>query len=127
MNPFTRETILERRQPQLRWSAVFAGAAISLGLWVLFQTFGVGIGLSAIDPHRLESLKGAGIGTGIWSFISPIIAMFFGGLIGGWLAGTRERGVGGAHGAIVWALSSIAGVLATLWLVGALAGATAQV
>jgi hypothetical protein len=122
MNPFTRETIIERRQPQVRWGAIFAGAALSVGLWALFQVWGVGIGLSSIDPRNADSLKNAGIGTGIWSFISPVIAMFFGGLIGGWLASTREKSVGGAHGAIVWALSSVAGVVATVWMVGALAG-----
>lgn len=127
MNPFTRETIVERRQPQARWGAVFAGAVVAVGLWLLLQVWGIGVGLSSISPSDAGSLKGAGIGTGVWSLISPLIAMFFGGLIGGWLAGTREKLVGGAHGAVVWALASIAGVVTTIWIVGMLVSGAARV
>ena len=46
----SRETILiDRRQPTLRWSAVFAGVACSAGFWMLLQLLGMGIGLAAID------------------------------------------------------------------------------
>src|ERR1041384_3980556 len=54
----TRETILiDRRQPMLRWSAVFAGAACSIGFWMLLQLIGVGVGLAAVDVNNAGSLR----------------------------------------------------------------------
>ena len=43
VQPISREAILERRQPYLRWSAIFGGAAVALGLWngALVSVFGV--------------------------------------------------------------------------------------
>jgi hypothetical protein len=121
MSYFNREAIVERRQPQLYWSAIFAGAAISVGVWVVLQVWGVGIGLRAVDPQRADALQRIGVGTGAWSLISPIIAMFVGGLFAGWLAHTREKSVGAAHGFVVWALSSLLGFVTTLWTVSLLA------
>src|SRR5438477_10327762 len=83
MRPIIRETIVERRQPQMRWSAVFAGAVVSVGLWVLLQMLGTGIGLAVIDTNDPHSLRGIGIGTGIWSVIAPLLALFFGGMVAG--------------------------------------------
>src|ERR1044071_6825752 len=49
----TREAVLiDRRQPTLRWSAVFAGAVCSIGIWLLLQLVGVGIGLCAQQIGR---------------------------------------------------------------------------
>ncbi len=115
MSYFNREAIVERRQPQLSWSAVFAGAVISLGVWVVLQVWGVGIGLSSLDVDRADGLRRIAVGTGVWSLISPVVAMFLGGVFAGWLAHARERIVGGAHGLVVWALASIVGCVATLW------------
>jgi hypothetical protein len=117
----TRETIIDRRQPIFRWGAVFAGAAVAIGLWVLLQTFGMGIGLAAIDTDNTGSLRSVGIGTTVWSLIAPIIAMFCGGLIAARFATTFERGVGAIHGLVVWALGSVLGVVTLIWIVTVLA------
>src|SRR5688500_9590820 len=98
MKPISRETIVDRRQTQMRWSAVFAGTALAVGLWILLQMLGMGIGLSAVDTDDAGSLRGVGIGTGIWSVIAPLIAVFVGALLVGRLSGTRDRKVGAMHG-----------------------------
>ena len=115
MSSFNREAIVERRQPQLYWGAIFAGIAISVGVWVVLQVWGVGIGLRAVDPERADALRGIGMGAGVCALIVPIVAMFVGGMFAGWLAHTRERIVGAAHGFVVWAIASLLGFVTTLW------------
>lgn len=114
----SRETVLvDRRQPSLRWSAVFAGTACSIGLWILLQLLGMGIGLSAVDADSVRSLRGAGIGTTVWALVAPLIAMFFGGVIAGKLAQTYDRKLAGVHGLVMWSITSIVGLLATVGVV----------
>jgi len=127
MRPISRETIVERRQPLMRWSAVFAGAVLGLGLWILLQTLGVGIGLAAIDPHASDSPRAIGIGTGIWSIIAPLIAMFVGAFVAGRLDGSRSAGVGAIHGAVMWGLATAAGLWVMLSVIAALASGVARV
>lgn len=126
MRPITRETIMDRRQPVMRWSAVFAGAAVAAALWVLLQTLGMGVGLFAIDVDDQGSLRDLGVGTTIVTLVVPFIAMFVGGIIAGRLAGTVERRIGAIHGLVVWALTSFAGIVATVLLVGMLANTAAR-
>lgn len=120
----TRETVfVERRHPSVRWSAVLAGAAVSVGLWIFLQVLGMGIGLSAVDTDDAGSLRGAALGTGLWTAIAPILALFAGGLVAGRVSGVRDRVHNGLHGVIVWALALVIGVLALARVLGALSGA----
>jgi hypothetical protein len=127
MRPFSRETIIDRRQSHMRWSAVFAGTAFAIGVWILLQTLGMGIGLSAVDVDDAGNLKGIGIGTGVWSLIAPLIAMFIGGLLAGRMSGTRERGVGAMHGGVMWALALVIGLWAMFSLVAAIASGASRI
>jgi hypothetical protein len=125
MQPITRE-IIDRRHPAVRWSAIFAGTAVAVGLWILLQIFGMGAGLAAVDTDRLGSLRGVSIGTTVWSLLAPLVAMFIGAWIAGKLAGSRDDRVAMLHGVIVWALTSVLGVLACVSLVSALASGVAH-
>jgi hypothetical protein len=127
MRPFSRETIIDRRQPQLRWSAVFGGAVLAIGLWILLQVLGTGIGLAAIDPSHAGSLRGIGIGTGIWSIIAPLIAMFIGSYVAGRLSATRDRAVGAMHGSVIWALALVFGLWAMVAVASMLVSSAARV
>jgi hypothetical protein len=120
MRPFTRE-IIDRRQPIMRWSAVFAGAIVSIALWVLLQMLGMGIGLAAINIDDAGSLREVGIGTTVWTLVTPLVAMFLGGAIAGRLAGSPQRSVGAMHGLVMWAITSLLGILSTVALVSLLA------
>jgi hypothetical protein len=113
----SREAIIDRRQPMLRWSAVFAGAAISVALWVLLQILGMGIGLATIDIDNAGSLRSVGIGTTVWTLAAPVIAMFIGGLIAGRLCTTYSRSVAAYHGFVVWALTAVFGIITTVRIV----------
>src|SRR4051812_11214016 len=96
--------------PRLSWSAIFGGTVAALGIWILLYSFGIAIGLSAIDPNQARSLKGSGIFTGLWSLIAPLIALFVGGLVAGRGAGSVTRVGGGTHGLVMWGLTTLAGV-----------------
>lgn len=115
----TRETVLiDRRQPMLRWSAVFAGGACSVGIWLVLELLGVGAGLYA--HHAADSAGGmhaASIATRVWSLVAQVIAMFIGGLIAGRFAQTYERRLAGLHGLVMWALTSLVGMWATVWVI----------
>ena len=111
----------------MRWSAVFAGAAFAVGLWALLPTLGMGLGLSAVSDENPESLRAAGIGTGVWSLIAPLIAIFAGGLLAGRLASTRSRGVAMLHGAVMWALATIVGLWAVTSMIASVVSGVARV
>ena len=127
MRPLSRETIVDRRQPQLRWSPIIGGAILTAGIWLLLQVLGTGAGLAAVDINDAGSLRGAGIGTGIWSIIAPLIAMFVGGLLVGRTSGTRDRKVGGMHASVMWALALCIGLYAMVSIVSSLVGGVSKV
>ncbi|HEX3476675.1 MAG TPA: hypothetical protein VHT91_16730 [Kofleriaceae bacterium] len=119
MPTITRETVLiDRRQPMLRWSAVFAGGACSVGIWLVLELLGVGAGLYA--HHTADSagaMHAASVATRVWSLVAQVIALFIGGLIAGRFAQTYERRLAGLHGLVMWALTSLVGMWATVWVV----------
>jgi hypothetical protein len=98
-------------RPKISWSAVFAGTVVALGLWALLYAFGLAVGLTALDPQDPATARGAGIGTGIWSVIAPLIALFVGGYMAGVLANVREGRVGAMHGAVLWGLTTLVGIV----------------
>lgn len=119
MPSITRETVLiDRRQPMLRWSAVFAGGACSVGIWLVLELLGVGAGLYA--HHTADSagaMHAASVATRVWSLVAQVIALFIGGVIAGRFAQTYERRLAGLHGLVMWALTSLVGMWATVWVV----------
>jgi len=126
MKPFTRELISDRRQPALRWSAVFAGVVVAVALWSLLQMLGMGVGLSSIDVDDAGSIRHVRIGNGVWSMLAPLIALAIGGLLAGKLASTFETRVGALHGLVVGALAAVIGLIMTVSIVSMLAGSTAR-
>jgi hypothetical protein len=108
--------------PRVSWGAIFGGALVAVGVWLLLHLLGMSIGLIAVDPNDASSLRGVGIGTGVWSLIAPILALFVGGLATGWLTGPLRRMTGAIHGAVMWSLATVTS-LALVWtMVAALVG-----
>ncbi|MBI5546793.1 MAG: hypothetical protein HY901_23165 [Deltaproteobacteria bacterium] len=101
-------SVLAGRAPVFRWGAVFAGAVVAMGVWILLYAFGLAIGLNSLDMRNPRSV---GTWTGVWSLVAPLIALFVGGLVAARVAGPVDRTVGALHGAVVWGLSTIAGLL----------------
>jgi hypothetical protein len=127
MQPISRETIVERRQPSLRWSSVFAGSVFAIAVWILLESLGAGLGLAVIDTDKAGNLRGVGIGTGIWSLLCPLIAIFCGGLVVGRMSSARDRTGAAIHGAVMWALTTLIGLWAVVGVITSLASGAARV
>src|SRR6185436_6166856 len=95
----------------ISWGAVFAGLFVALGTAILLHSLGLAAGLTAINPDSPRSLRGVGIGTGIWTVIVPLIALFVGGLVTARMSGPIDRGIAAMHGAVLWGLTTVAGVV----------------
>ncbi len=106
---------------KVSWGSIFAGAVTALGLWVLLYSLGLALGLSSINPQDVGSAKSSGIFTGIWSILSPLIALFVGGIVAGRGSGAQTKASGGIHGLVMWGLTTLVG----LWLLGNLVSALA--
>lgn len=93
------------------WSAIFGASAVTVGLWLVLHLLGIGIGLTAIDPSDPSSLRGVGIGAGVWSLIAPLIALFVGGLVAGRMAPTINTLNAAIHGTVTWAIAAIVALI----------------
>lgn len=121
----TIDTDVTAGRSRISWGAVFAATVVSLAVWLLLYAVGLAVGLTAVDPTESGSLRAVGIGTGIWSVLAPLIALF----VGGWVA-SRESTVlqrmdAALHGVVVWALSALLGVVLLGSLVTSLIGGAA--
>ncbi|MBN1205995.1 MAG: hypothetical protein JXB05_13845 [Myxococcaceae bacterium] len=112
---------------KLSWGAIFGGAFVALGIWILLYSLGLALGLSSVDPGDPGSARSAGIGTGIWSLIAPLIALFIGGLVAARTAGVVDKGGGALHGAVLWGLTTLAGVIVMGMALSSLLGAVFSV
>lgn len=124
---FDKEEAATGSSSPISWAAIFAGAILSVGLWILFHVIGLAAGLTSIDPHSPGSLRAAGIGTGIWSVIASIIALFIGGVAAGRIAGRIDRMGEALHGAVLWSLTTIAALALIVSTAGMLLQGAARV
>ena len=58
---------------------------------------------------------------GVWSALAPLIATFIGGFIAARLASTYDKRTAAGHGLVVWGLTTVAGIVVTLWMASAAA------
>lgn len=107
---------------RVSWGPIFGGALIASGVWTLLHLAGMGIGMTAIDPADASSLRGVSIGTGVWSLVAPILALFVGGLATGRLASPQGRATAAIHGAVVWSVTTVAAVTLLWMTLGAVVG-----
>ncbi len=117
-----RFTPLAGEIPRLSWGAIFGGTFTALGVWALLYSLGLALGLSSINPANPSSARAAGIGAGIWSLIAPLIALFIGGMIASRTAGLVDRGAGAIHGAVLWGLTTVVGVVVLSYVLGSVVG-----
>lgn len=105
------------------WGAIFGGSVIALAVQLLLATFGMAIGLSTIAVStEEETAKGVGIGAAIWWLISALAALFVGGFVAGRLCGFKRRWDGLLHGALTWALVTLASIVLLTTALGSIIG-----
>lgn len=109
------------------WGAIIAGAAVALGVQVIFAVLGIAIGASVINPlYEADPVEGIGIGTGIYFLISAILSVFAGGYVAGALSRIQERRNRTLHGLATWSVVTLLSVLLATGL-GRLIGGTLSV
>lgn len=102
------------------WPAIFAGIVLVLGVEILLNMLGAGVGLGIINPGTsgTPSVGSFGMGAGIWWIISTIIALLFGCYAAARLARVSHRWDGVLHGLVIWA----GVVLITVYLISSAIG-----
>lgn len=111
----------------IRWGAVIAGAVVAVATWGLLLALGMAIGLSSVDTSNASSARTSGLFTGIWGVVSPLVALFIGGVVAGRGAGLVHRGGGAIHGFVMWSLATVAGAWLVVNLVGTVVGGAVSV
>ena len=109
-----------RTTSNARWGAILGGVFMAVAIWILLYLFGLGAGLTAIDPNETNSWRAIGLGTGIWGVIAPIIALFIGGLVVSRLAPTPSRLNRVIHGGLVWAVATLVAITMLVMLASSL-------
>jgi hypothetical protein len=104
-----------RTTSNARWGAILGGVFMAAAIWIVLYLFGLGAGLTAIEPNETSSWRAIGLGTGIWGVIAPIIALFIGGLVVSRLAPTPNRLNRLIHGGLVWAVTTLLAIT-MLWM-----------
>lgn len=113
--------LLPEALERLSWSAVIAGALITLILMFLLNILGVAVGLTQVNPEYGEDSaepKTLAIGGLIWVALSNLIALFVGGWLAAYFAGIPEPLDGLLHGIMVWAISGLATIILVLSGIG---------
>lgn len=123
-----KEAIVTKGAPfRLSWPAIFGGSVVSTALWLLLVSLGWAIGISALKPTELQSIKGVTLGSGLWSFIAPIVALFIGGMVAARSAGFATRVSAAIHGSVVWGLTSLVAFLAISSVLASVVGGALKV
>jgi hypothetical protein len=122
----TVQDVPVRTSPRISWGAVIAGTLVSIGIWVLLYAVGLALGLSSVDRGDVGSLRAAGIGTGIWGLIAPLIALFIGGVVAARESGVAKRSDGAIHGMVLWSLTTVLGMVLVGSVISSVAGGAAR-
>jgi len=122
-----REYVVGGPPLRVSWGAIFGGTVAALGLWLLLLTLGLALGLSSVEPSAPGSMRGAGIFTGIWSLVSPLIALFIGGMVAARGAGVVTKLGGALHGLVMWGLTALAGTYLLMSVLSSVVGGIASV
>ncbi|MFN8769683.1 MAG: hypothetical protein ACK5Z5_00075 [Neisseriaceae bacterium] len=92
------------------WSAVIAGAILSLAYEVLFNFLGIGLGFTSFNLDNSSMFK-IGISAIIWLAISGIISMGIGGWFTGSFTNIKCRWTKAVHGLLAWGLATLLSVM----------------
>ncbi|MCJ8139544.1 YrzE family protein [Falsirhodobacter halotolerans] len=104
---------------RVAWGAIFAGIVVAIATMAVLGIIGLALGFSLVEVGEQNPGNGALTTTGIWTFVSQIVALFVGGFIAARLAGLLPTGAAVLHGATVWGAATIAAI----WIATSTAGA----
>lgn len=101
--------------PRVSWGGVMSGLFVAIGVLLILTALGLAIGITALgDPRAAttDTASGLGIGAGVWTFITLLVAFFLAGMISTQVTDRPDRTGAIIHGVLVWVLF----MLFLLWL-----------
>lgn len=104
----------------VRWSPIWVGLLVALGINLVLYILGLAVALSTADAtgaFARDILQTAGI----WSAVASLIALFVGGFLAGRLGVQTGLRSGILQGTMVWALYVIIGLLLSTFGLGGFA------
>lgn len=98
-------------QKRLWWPAIIAGAIVALAAQVMLGVIGGAFGVSGANAGS----NALGVISAVWLILTPLVALFAGGMCAVFLARPRERRFASFYGVMVWAVGLLAaGVIASV-------------
>lgn len=85
---------------RVSWQAIFAGAVISLAVYMVLTMLGAAIGLSLSDANIRGSTLG--IAAAIWATLAFVLSLFVGGFVTTQCAVGENRQEAVVHGILMW-------------------------
>ena len=95
----------------MSWTAVFSGIFVAAGVSLLLHVLGLAIGFSQLAPSDASTLRALGIGAGIWTVLTSVLALFCGGWVTARFAGLIGRGNAALQGAVFWGATTLASLV----------------
>src|SRR4051794_25648231 len=96
---------------RVSWASIIAGAMVALSIYVLLTLLGVALGIEAAVRGADTNL---GAGTAIYSIVTLLLAMFFGGWATSRLAVGESKLEAVLYGVILWGVL----FMGLVWLLG---------
>jgi hypothetical protein len=90
---------------RVRWAAVLTGLVVALVAVALLSVLGLAIGLTTSTPGDIAGTLG--LGRGVWTAISALIALVAGGWAAARTAAVPGRANGALNGAMVWVAAAL--------------------
>lgn len=102
----------------IRWSAIFAGLAVGLGVHLLLMLIGVSAGLAVFGAGERPEGQTISVAAAVWNTISMLISAFVGGYVAARSSGLRRTSDGMLHGVVSWGAT----VMVVAFLTGSVTG-----
>lgn len=94
----------------VHWSAVFAGGFVTILVYFILMSLGLGIGANSVRSaiEGEDSMQAISAGAGLWTVVSVLISLFIGSYASGRVSGIIATRVGYTQGAVITSLFFIA-------------------
>ena len=117
-----------RSYSRMSWGSVLAGAVVAGASVILLSLLGVAFGAGGLrfTQTTASDMAGYGLGAGIWTAISLILSMAFGGYVAARMSGTHSHLDAEMHGITVWAVAILLMTVLLAQAVGAILGTAAS-
>lgn len=95
---------------RLSWGALFAGAFVTLALYVLLSVLGTALGLSLAGHARGETIA---IGAAAWAIATMLVALFAGGCVATRCSAGETKTEAVIYGVVLWGVMLAAMIFAS--------------